>query len=111
MFKKFGHQGIYNKNFKEPKLLKNYINKFGIDHWDIDYIIELDGDKLCNITNYGRPITSSITDTYRNFFEKYYDDGYYTFTQRTKDDRENPKYHEQHLHYLNRLVLRVYKFY
>ena len=64
-----------------PKLIKNYISEFGISHWDEDYIMKTDGDKLCYISPYGRPITKVQTSTYTEFFNKYKKEDYYIFTK------------------------------
>ncbi len=64
-----------------PKLIKNYISEFGISHWDENYIMETDGNTLCYISPYGRPISKVKVCTYIDFFEKYKKEDYYIFTK------------------------------
>tara|TARA_Y100000034_G_C6856961_1_gene389583 strand:- start:55 stop:1503 length:1449 start_codon:yes stop_codon:yes gene_type:complete len=71
---------IQNKK-RVPELIKQNVYKFGIDHWDEEYIIKTAGDWKSNITDWGRPVSSKIEDTYKKFFEYYKKEGYYNFTK------------------------------
>jgi len=68
---------LYNK----PTLLKSSVNKWGISHWNENYIIKVAGNNPTNVTLYGRPVSKHILCTYKEFFNDYKSKGYYTFNK------------------------------
>jgi hypothetical protein len=68
-------------NFTKPTLIKNEISKWGISHWNEEYIKKIDGDTVTTVTTYGRPITPQYKCTFSDFFDYYKNQGYYTFNR------------------------------
>ena len=68
-------------NLTTPHLIRNGISKWGISHWNEEYIIKTDGDRQTDATPYGRPVSKHTSCTYKEFFNEYKPKGYYTFNR------------------------------
>ena len=57
-------------NLTTPHLIRNGISKWGISHWNEEYIIKTDGDRHTDATPYGRPVSKHTSCTYKEFFNE-----------------------------------------
>lgn len=64
-----------------PHVIENAAERCNINHWNAEYLSEHGGEHLCNVTEYGRPVTPSLSMTYESFFGSYHARGWYTFTR------------------------------
>ena len=62
-----------------PHIVENAAVQCNIQHWTAEYLSEQGGDHLCNVTH--RPAVIGKRMTYKDFFQSYYNKGWYTFTR------------------------------
>ena len=69
-----------------PHIVENAAVRCNIQHWTAEYLSEQGGDHLCNVTRRESglgitPGTMGKRMTYKDFFQSYYNEGWYTFTR------------------------------